>query len=64
MDENIKSKFSEHVATLPLFWITGADISPDGQTLVLTNKVKIEWLLGKVVQNHSEQKDYFVASPP
>jgi len=28
----------EHVATLPLFWITGADISPDGQTLVLTNK--------------------------
>lgn len=29
---------SEHVATLPLFWITGADISPDGRTLVLTNK--------------------------
>merc|ERR1711936_810168 len=28
----------EHVATLPLFWITGADISPDGRTLVLTNK--------------------------
>jgi len=28
----------EHVATLPLFWITGGDISPDGRTLVLTNK--------------------------
>jgi len=28
----------EHVASLPLFWITGADISPDGRTLVLTNK--------------------------
>merc|ERR1711973_237971 len=28
----------EHVATLPLFWITGADISPDGNTLALTNK--------------------------
>ena len=26
------------MATLPLFWITGADISPDGRTLVLTNK--------------------------
>ena len=23
---------------MPLFWITGADISPDGRTLVLTNK--------------------------
>ena len=31
-------KHAEHVATLPLFWITGADISPDGRTLVLTNK--------------------------
>ena len=29
---------TEHVTTLPLFWITGADISPDGRTLVLTNK--------------------------
>jgi len=28
----------EHVATLPLFWITGGDISPDGNTLALTNK--------------------------
>merc|ERR1711976_326603 len=28
----------EHIATLPLYWITGADISPDSQTLVLTNK--------------------------
>lgn len=28
----------EHVATLPLYWITGGDISPDGNTLALTNK--------------------------
>jgi len=34
----ISSYHSEHVASLPLFWITGADISPDGRTLVLTNK--------------------------
>jgi len=27
-----------HVATLPLFWVTGADISPSGLTLGLTNK--------------------------
>merc|ERR1711892_160512 len=30
----------EHVATLPLFWITGGDISPDGTTLALTNKLE------------------------
>ena len=28
----------EHVGTLPLFWITGGDISPDGNILALTNK--------------------------
>jgi len=28
----------EHVATLPLYWITGGDISPDGNILALTNK--------------------------
>ena len=28
----------EHIGTLPLFWITGGDISPDGNILALTNK--------------------------
>lgn len=28
----------EHVTTLEMFWITGADISPDGSILALTNK--------------------------
>ena len=28
----------EHVGTLPLYWITGGDISPDGKILALTNK--------------------------
>merc|ERR1719348_271043 len=28
----------EHVATLPLFWITGGDISPSGEFLAVTNK--------------------------
>ena len=28
----------EHIGTLPLLWITGGDISPDSNTLALTNK--------------------------
>jgi len=28
----------EHVGTLPLFWITGGDISPSGEFLAVTNK--------------------------
>merc|ERR1719348_107339 len=28
----------EHVGTLPLFWITGGDISPSGEYLAVTNK--------------------------
>lgn len=28
----------EHIGTLPLFWVTGGDISPSGSTLGLTNK--------------------------
>jgi len=28
----------ENIGTLPLYWVTGADISPSGTTLALTNK--------------------------
>lgn len=36
----------QHIATLPLFWVTGADISPSGSTLALTNK-QTAWTFSK-----------------
>jgi len=44
--QNTEEVFTlEHVTTLEMFWITGADISPDGSTLALTNKQEaFAWL--------------------
>lgn len=51
------------MATLPLFWITGADISPDGKTLVLTNKVNRTCLglLSKLMFSQEEGYKYDLA---
>jgi len=50
----------QHIATLPLFWVTGADISPSGSTLGLTNK-QTAWSFTK---GEGETWVDFLASSP